>query len=380
MTVSRPDRGHLAALDGLRGVAAVAVTIRHTLNAIPMPVEIRRALFESPLAIVLSSQGAVQLFFVLSGWVLAASLARERDPGAAILPFYVRRVFRIHPPYVFAVLVAWLASAAAARSSDGAVTPWIARFVDADPSARTIIASLAFPSTAADLLPVGWTLTVEMIYSFALPALAYAAGLGRGLPLLAAAVLMLATPSRVAWYGLDFVLGIVAYQQRAPIGRALARLPAAARAMVPLTGAVALAAPVAFFAKHERQGVLVNRNDAVEIAVMSAGAALLVIAAVALPRFGRAIGSRPFAFLGRISYSVYLLHHTLLSFAAPLLLTGAAPLREGVALVLLVALGSIALSIPSHRWIEAPSIAMGTALSKSLATRLAASAAPGVRS
>lgn len=103
--------GHLAALDGLRGIAATIVVIRHVFNAAAMPVETRIAILHSPLAVVLNGQGAVQLFFVLSGFVLAASLARGRG-WVDLLQFYVKRVFRVHAPYVFGLVFAWVASRA----------------------------------------------------------------------------------------------------------------------------------------------------------------------------------------------------------------------------------------------------------------------------
>ena len=373
MTDSAPDRGHLAPLDGLRGIAAVAVAIRHTTNAIPMPAELRRQLFESPLALVLSSQGAVQLFFVLSGWVLAASLARSGARLGEWLPFYVRRVFRIHPAYVLAVLFAWALSVQP-LSSHGAVTPWILRFVNEHPSAPQVLQSLAFPSMGAGLLPVGWTLTIEMIYSFALPLLVVAAAFGRGLPLLAAGALLLATPWRVGWYGFDFALGVVAFRERAALGGALARASGAARAAVPFAGALLLAAPVAWFAKEERLGVLANANDAFEVGVMGVGSVLLVIAAVGAPGFARLVGARPFAFLGRISYGIYLIHHTLITFLAPRILSDSAPLASACGLLAAVTGASILLAVPGHRFVELPMIALGSRLARALERAIAPAA------
>ena len=69
--------GRIAALEGLRGLAGVVVVARHSLNAVQMPLPLRRALLEGPLAPLLNAQGAVQLFFVLSGYVLARSLSRH---------------------------------------------------------------------------------------------------------------------------------------------------------------------------------------------------------------------------------------------------------------------------------------------------------------
>ena len=101
--------GRVVALDGLRGIAAVIVIFGHTFNAIDLPMSVRLAIVQSPVALLLSSTGAVQLFFVLSGYVLASSLSRARG-WTDVVQFLVKRVFRIHPPYVFALLFAWCAS------------------------------------------------------------------------------------------------------------------------------------------------------------------------------------------------------------------------------------------------------------------------------
>lgn len=369
MTAVGGDRGHVPALDGLRGIAAVIVVIRHCLNAMAMPAASRTGLFGTPLVLVLDAQGAVQLFFVLSGWVLAASLARsgERAPWPQ---FYVRRVLRIHPPYVAAVLFAWALSGFWRLPDGAAVSPWLAWAV-VHPPAADVAASLAFPGRAAGLLRVGWTLRIEMIFSFALPLLALAAKPGRGVPLLAAAALGLTVRGSVVKYGIDFALGIVAFQQRAALTAAVARLPAAARALVPIVGVLLWVAPPAL--GHQREGPL-------EIASMGAGSVLLLISAAALPRVSGALSRRPFLFLGRVSYSVYLLHHSLLTIAAPLVLLSTVAVSQGVtwraatpasglALVALVVTGSILLSVPFHHFVERPAMAAGHRLSNRLAAR-----------
>lgn len=98
-------------IDGLRGFAAAAVVLFHTILAAD-PDLVRRVLappiqdvatadLPTKLALSLANgETAVAIFFVLSGAVLFDSL--QRRPGAA--SFVVRRVFRICPALVAAIL------------------------------------------------------------------------------------------------------------------------------------------------------------------------------------------------------------------------------------------------------------------------------------
>jgi peptidoglycan/LPS O-acetylase OafA/YrhL len=87
-------------LDGLRGLAAIAVLIHHT-----MPIGITRRLCPGP--------AGVNLFFVLSGFLITGILLRaraeahtaRRGVGHVLLAFYARRFLRIFPLY-YAVLLA----------------------------------------------------------------------------------------------------------------------------------------------------------------------------------------------------------------------------------------------------------------------------------
>jgi peptidoglycan/LPS O-acetylase OafA/YrhL len=71
----RPFR-HIDSLDGLRGLAATIVLIGHTNVALAKPIEVLDTIRQSPLAILINAYGAVHLFFILSGFVLASSAAR----------------------------------------------------------------------------------------------------------------------------------------------------------------------------------------------------------------------------------------------------------------------------------------------------------------
>jgi peptidoglycan/LPS O-acetylase OafA/YrhL len=371
--------GHLRGLDALRGLAAIVVLIRHVFNAVALPADVQRVVVTSPLAPLLNAQGAVQLFFVLSGYVLARSLARGGG-FLGLVQFWLKRVFRIHPPYVAGVLAALAASAFYLPAAPGSgVSPWLARALTVRPEADALLASLRFPGMAEGLLPVGWTLEVELLYSFALPLLVAAARPGRGLPLLAACTAAMLLDARFArlWFALDFALGVVAFQERHALGRRLRALPSAGRAALALAGIALFAAPLLLdWSVAARGGIVVTGARPRDIFVMALGSVVLVASAAWLPAWERVLSKPPLAFLGRISYSIYLLHLTWIHLLAPRLVSAGAPGRSFAWLLAAALAATVASSAASHRWVERPAVAAGNRACRWLAARFGAPALP----
>ena len=103
----------IAALDGLRGVAVLMVIGYHTLIAIrngnTSPT--LNAMLFNTFDLWLFGATGVQLFFVLSGFLLFLPYARamlNRQPLPDTRKFYVRRALRILPAYWASVLILYL--------------------------------------------------------------------------------------------------------------------------------------------------------------------------------------------------------------------------------------------------------------------------------
>ena len=360
--------GRVVALDGLRGIAAVIVVFGHSFNAIELPMSVRQEIVRSPLALLLSSSGAVQLFFVLSGYVLASSLSRVRG-WTHLLQFFVKRIFRIHPPYIFAVLFAWGAShfyqAPAPEHAQG-LSPMLAH-VHLDLS--QLMRSFWFPGNAFLQLPVGWTLRVELVFSLLLPGMVLLARRLHWVALLIGSAYLLTLPlgEGLLWYAIDFSLGIAAYQERERLARWLTGLSTLPALLWVIAAAAVFSVPHMLWSEPISR-VLLTREQPLNIGVLGLGSVGLVIAAVFVPAANRLLSARPVAFLGKLSFSIYLLHFTLLILLAPIV---DRPTTWPFALLLLglVLGGTIGLSVLSYRWVEKPSIRAGNLVCDWIAER-----------
>src|SRR3954471_12053673 len=96
--------GHLPALDGLRGIAILAVLIYHYAFELQHGHGLGGAIYE----LLHQGRHGVDLFFVLSGFLITGILLDSRDSPRYFSTFYARRTLRIFPLYygvLFVVLV-----------------------------------------------------------------------------------------------------------------------------------------------------------------------------------------------------------------------------------------------------------------------------------
>src|SRR3954463_6186807 len=93
MIATPPNRSHFPALDGLRGVASLLVVIYHNFGFI------NKYFFFGWLGL--------DIFFVLSGFLITDILLNTLDTKYYLRNFYVRRILRVFPLY-YASLVIFL--------------------------------------------------------------------------------------------------------------------------------------------------------------------------------------------------------------------------------------------------------------------------------
>ncbi|MEO6036850.1 MAG: acyltransferase, partial [Saprospiraceae bacterium] len=96
-----PFPGKVPALDGVRGIAILVVMLNHFF--------LRPLIPNTPFwKLIDSGWLGVDLFFVLSGFLITGILLDTKHRPRYWITFFSRRVLRIFPLYYFAVLVVWL--------------------------------------------------------------------------------------------------------------------------------------------------------------------------------------------------------------------------------------------------------------------------------
>jgi peptidoglycan/LPS O-acetylase OafA/YrhL len=372
-----PESGAISpipALDGLRAMAVILVILFHSWSDIPDGGNfVISAENPNPLN---SARTGVQLFFVLSGFLLFLPYARwlfgVRGRPSTLL-FYRRRVLRVGPAY-------WVSLVVLIALAGVYTLP-----VFADALFHVVFLFNFSGKTVSAFNTVFWTLAVEFQFYLLLPLLGwlvYAVARRIG-PLVATIVLvgglgavslagealdqfnggahllrfdttgLIGTFSLSSWIGV-FAAGMgcsVLYIYLTEV----ARLSAEARGRLRMLGTVAFC---------------VGAGTALAIAVLPqwhlikgkflifgwAYAGCLLGVLFGAPIFSRALASRPLRFIGLISYSVYLWHSIVLQRLEPHLPAFGDPRTHVLVRFVLGLVLSLAVAYGSYQCFERPFI------------------------
>lgn len=102
-------------LDGLRGIAVSMVLVWHFLGAI-LATDLGQWA-QAVRQVLIFGRTGVDLFFVLSGFLIIGILVDRKRSISRFSTFYMRRLLRIVPPYVALLLLFWIPVAAGVRNT-----------------------------------------------------------------------------------------------------------------------------------------------------------------------------------------------------------------------------------------------------------------------
>jgi len=332
MPSPQPSKPFFATLDAIRGVAAILVMMRH----VPF----------FPGLVFQESYLAVDVFFLLSGVVLANAYQVRLQQGLSLLRFSWIRVIRIYPLYLLGSclsLLAWF---------QAGLPAWHSLL------ATLFLGGLLLPKLSGDLLfPLdhpAWSLFFELCANLLYARLAQrlsdsrlrrvmlaimlVAGLGLGLVLARVAPhnLDLGWTRRTLAYGLlrvaySFFAGVLLYRAYLVYGSRLAQLLTRSRLTRQSLPWLLIGAVLALLMAGPAPGWQPLFDF---VAVLAVFPALIFLALCVAPR-GRGAGLA--RWLGAVSYPVYVLHVPLALLSGPWLEqycgASSASVRPGLAFV-----------------------------------------------
>jgi len=155
LSAERNDRRVFATLDGLRGVAAIFVAMRHIAFFKAMNIH--------------GGYMAVDLFFVLSGFVIAHAYERRFERGLTVGRFLASRYLRLWPVYVLGAVLGLIAAASHALPGRDNLTG--AEVLRTAPFALTMLPGPHIKPMLYPVNSVAWSLALELLinaaYAFA---------------------------------------------------------------------------------------------------------------------------------------------------------------------------------------------------------------------
>jgi peptidoglycan/LPS O-acetylase OafA/YrhL len=195
---------YVAELDGLRFAAILFVfiyhlsgdVVRHTPAGVPPPT--------SPFFVLTQQLSVgVALFFAISGMILGLPFARYRlqnGPKISLKRYFLRRVTRLEPPYIFAMLLLFLAKYLGGRGSIGEMLPHLG-------ASLLYLHNLIYREISS-INPVAWSLEVEVQFYILAPLLALVFAIRNAwIRRLTIAAAILAAAVWTPWQDLTFARG-----------------------------------------------------------------------------------------------------------------------------------------------------------------------------
>ncbi|PQV63268.1 hypothetical protein B1R32_11494 [Abditibacterium utsteinense] len=151
----KPSSPRYVFVDALRGIASLGVLLAHIINNEISKKTLQALLPRSIQEICFNGQFGVEVFFVLSGFVIALSLSQKPLTFPRAVNFALRRQIRLDPPY-FAALLALMGLHAA--------------FGRGFPDLKTLALNFVYAHNLAgvpQILGVAWTLCLEIQFYLA---------------------------------------------------------------------------------------------------------------------------------------------------------------------------------------------------------------------
>lgn len=366
------EQGRLGELDSLRGIASMSVVLYHSASLLGIMAALPW-LYHTPLQFLLAGHQAVIFFFLLSGFVLALPFAEGKSRGYG--SFMLRRLIRLYPPYIvslaFGLVLRLLFYRVPINDLWSRPIGWI-------PIVQHIVMIDQFHQQYFN--PVIWSLVMEMRIALIFPFIIWFVMRANwmwsaliGFVLSVCGILLhvhyqdqidfFTNYFDTAHYVLMFVVGALMAKHRHRLVNAFNRLRIVTRLVLGIVAFIVYTWGNNLGWDH--WGLLGNLVSDWFTTVTSG---FFIIAALASIRFKAVLHWRPIAFVGRVSYSFYLVHLVVLLalmnlFTNPSSILYPDEVEKYYLSPYWLLAGTVGLSLAlaalSYRYVELPSIRLG---------------------
>ncbi|GAC1359893.1 MAG: hypothetical protein NVSMB3_07660 [Acidobacteriaceae bacterium] len=351
---------HIPALDGLRGIAVLAVLFFHYGGG----TQSHNAVLRFQAHVLKAGWAGVTLFFVLSGFLITGILWDSFGKPHWARNFYARRTLRILPLYYLSLLLVLIGAAWAGTLPAALRHIWIAAlFLQNMPHLSGLSGGIASPIMIFHL----WSLAVEEQFYLIWPFLLVLQRSRKNALYLCLGVFLLSAGFRIlAWTTfsnpIDFWQFLLSRAGELSLGSALAILYRGSQwsAVQRWAPPVALASLAGFIASSIYSGTadLLNRAQfVVGLPCMALFCAALLALALHPGWLQRLLSARWLRWIGSLSYGIYIFHILLgkpFHALAAALVGSKGETAVNAAQLVIVLVGSIAVAWLSFTFFETP--------------------------
>lgn len=325
---SAPTGTRFHELDAVRGIASLIVVFQHFSELFAAPAwhapsfaghwggeQIVALLKISPFGVVIRGSSAVATFFVLSGFVLSLPFLSTKGV-VSWRGFVMKRIARLYLPFLGGFAISVLSYWACSRHGIVGMNAWFNTSWVPVLDWRDVV-SHAFLINHVDYSQYNkafWTLAYEMQVSLIFPALFWASTKlsGRRLGILSF-LLMLLSATRLPYTNLHntflgvvglFLLGIALARHSSYLSGCCGRLSKGAACTLTIGALLSYNYSPLIGRLSSRIGITP--------ALLGLTSAIVIVMALTNRNWANFLRSAPCQFLGRISYSLYLTHLTVL--------------------------------------------------------------------
>lgn len=355
----RQNKVQVNSLTSLRGIAALVVLWAHTSGYYVRPEWLDFLIAYTPIKLLLDSGVAVNLFFVLSGFVLSINFFGKNisNQNYEIETFFLSRIIRICFPYWLILALSWLAYHYLFLPIE--TTPASQAYKLWQPtvdSKQFLLDALMFKANNAFFfIPQAWTLAIELKISLLMPLFIFIAR--RGLFALWVFTLSLVLIFKLPHYVFNFCFGVMLAYYYEELVITVAKLSLISKLLIVIVSSYICSIPAL---------LKLNYHEYIYLGVFThaVGSSGLLIAALS---FKRILETPLLMRLGTISYSLYLTHMLVIWLITPrfVFMLNSFEINNGLIklyLFIFTTIVSLLVANITYIFIEAPSLRLGRLL------------------